>query len=127
MNQWNAGGRKRDFGEVYIQIPSYIHKTYPNFFPARDVSFELEIPTGQKLSAKICQDGGKALMTNPNKALSDWLLRNVFKLKEGELLTYQKLESFNVDSILISKTGDRKFKIGFASIDSYNDFINKSL
>jgi hypothetical protein len=125
LNQWNASGRKRDFGEVYIQIPSYIHKNHPNFFPARDVSFELEIPTGQKLSAKICQDGGKALMTNPNKALSDWLLRNVFKLKEGELLTYQKLELFNIDSVLITKIDDEKFKIDFASTNSYSDFTEE--
>src|SRR5690554_4728056 len=26
LNQWNAAGRKRDFGEVYIPIPSEIHK-----------------------------------------------------------------------------------------------------
>jgi len=122
LNQWNAGGRKRDFGEVYIQIPSFIHKQYPNFFPARDEYFELEIPTGEILTAKVCQDGSKALMTNPNKALSDWLLRKVFKLKEGELLTYERLALLNIDSVLVTKIDDKKFKIDFAGIDSYDNF-----
>ena len=64
-------------------------------------------------------------MTNPNKALSDWLLRKVFKLKEGELLTYERLELLNIDSILVTKIDDRKFKIDFAGIDSYDGFINE--
>ena len=32
----------------------------------------LEIPTGEVFRAKVCQDNSKALMTNPNKAMSDW-------------------------------------------------------
>ena len=32
LNQWNANGRKRDFGEVYIPIPAELHRKYPNFF-----------------------------------------------------------------------------------------------
>jgi len=124
LNQWNASGRKRDYGEVYIQIPSFIHKQYPGFFPARDVCFSLEVPTGEVLNAKVCQQGSKALMTNPNKALSDWLLRKVLKLREGELLTYKRLELLNIDSVLITKLDQNRFKIDFAGIDSYNDFKN---
>ena len=82
LNQWNAGGRKRDFGEIYIPIPIYIHKIYPNFFPPRDEHFKLEIPTGETFIAKVCQDNSKALMTDPNSAMSDWLLRTVLQLKE---------------------------------------------
>ena len=125
LNQWNAGGRKRDYGEVYIYIPSYINKKYPNFFPNRNISFELVIPTGQILIAKVYQDGSKALMANPNKALSNWLLRSVFKLEEGELLTYSKLEDLNIDSVLITKLNDHKFSIDFASLGSFDNFIDK--
>jgi hypothetical protein len=32
LNQWNAKGRKRNFGEIYIPIPSEINKKYPFFF-----------------------------------------------------------------------------------------------
>jgi hypothetical protein len=123
INQWNAGGRKRDFGEVYIPIPKEIHNKFPNFFPERDVEFKLEIPTGQIFKASVCQDNSKALMTNPNNALSDWLLRKVFDLKEGELATIEKMNELGFDSVMIEKIGNNIYKIDKAKSDSYSDFI----
>lgn len=123
LNQWNAAGRKRDFGEVYIPIPIEIHKQFPNFFPSRDEEFELKIPTGEIFSAKVCQDNSKALMTNPNKALSDWLLRRVFQVKEGELLTIEKMNELGFDSVIIIKDKDGNYKIDKAKLDSYEHFI----
>ena len=123
LNQWNAGGRKRDFGEVYIPIPKEIHNKFPNFFPERDIEFQLEIPTGQILKASVCQDNSKALMTNPNNALSDWLLRKVFDLKEGELATIEKMDELGFDSVIIEKIGKNIYKIDKAKSESYSDFI----
>ncbi len=125
LNQWNAGGRKRDFGEVYIPIPSDIHKLIPSFFPSRDCLFQLEVPTGEVFFAKLCQEGGKALMTNPNKALSDWLLRKVFKLKEGELLNIDRMDAMGFDSVSISKIQENYYKIDKARSGSYEDFLKK--
>jgi len=125
LNQWNASGRERDFGEVYIPIPAQIHRRFPDFFPKRDEHFSLQIPTGETFSAKVCQDNSKALMTNPNKVLSDWLLRKVFKLKEGELLTIDRLNKLGFDSVTITKT-DEKYKIDKAKSDSYENFIHKN-
>ena len=122
LNQWNAKGRVRDADEVYIPIPAWIHKVYPNFFPNRDIPFELKLPDTKILSAKICQDGGKALMTNPNKDLGKWLLRQVLKLKEGELLTYEMLEKKGIDSIEISKNIDNTYNINFKKLGSFEDF-----
>jgi hypothetical protein len=123
LNQWNAGGRKRDIGEIYIPVPTEIHKQYPNFFPKRDEKFNLEIPTGEVFNAKLCQDNSKALMTDPNKALSDWLLRKVINLKEGEPATIEKLNELGFDSVLITKVDNTHFKIDKAKIDSYENFI----
>jgi hypothetical protein len=123
LNQWNAGGRKRDFGEIYIPVPRIIHKLFPNFFPPRDKTFKLIVPTGEELMAKLCQENSKALMTNPNKALSDWLLRKVLKLQEGELLTYDRLKLLGIDSVRITKIADDKYRIDFAKIDSFEEFI----
>jgi len=123
LNQWNAGGRKRDYGEVYIPIPSEIHKQFPNFFPSRDVPFSLQIPTGEIFSAKICQDNSKALMTNPNRALSNWLLRDLFQLKEGELLTIEKIHKLEFDSVIIYKKDAENYTIDKAHFDSYSQFI----
>ena len=59
-----------------------------------------QIPTGEIFSAKLCQENSKALMTNPNKALSDWLLRKVLQLKEvdwSEKRLYCKLKLWQLD------------------------------
>lgn len=124
LNQWNAGGRKRNLGEVYIPIPSEIHHQFPDFFPSRDVHFDLTIPTGETFKAKVCQDNSKALMTDPNKALSDWLLRRVFNLKEGELATIEKMNQLGFDSVIIQKDGNDNYKIDKVKSDSYDKFIN---
>ena len=123
LNQWNAGGRTRNINEIYIPIPSEIHRLYPNFFPKRDVSFILETPTKSKFQAKVCQDNSKALMTNPNKDLADWLLRTALQLKEGELATIEKLDKLGFDSVIIIKENNNKFKIDIMKTNSYNNFI----
>ena len=122
LNQWNAEGRKRNFGEIYIPIPAELHKKYSSFFPERDQDFNLQIPTGEIFSAKLCQENSKALMTNPNKALSDWLLRKVLQLKEGELATIEKLDKLGFDSVIILKTDNDHFKIDIMKTDTYNEF-----
>lgn len=124
LNQWNAGGRKRDIGEIYIPIPIDIHKEFPNFFPKRDEMFNLEIPTGEVFEAKVCQDNSKALMTNPNKALSNWLLRKVLQLKEGELATIEKLDELGFDSVIITKNKKSEFQIDIMKTESYNKFLS---
>lgn len=122
LNQWNANGRKRNFGEIYIPIPAELHKKYPHFFPKRDKDFNLQIPTGEIFSAKVCQENSKALMTNPNKALSDWLLRKVLELKEGELATIEKLDKLGFDSVIIIKENDNNFKIDIMKTDTFIEF-----
>ena len=122
LNQWNANGRKRDFGEIYIPIPAELHKKYPNFFPKRDQDFNLQIPSGEIFSAKLCQENSKALMTNPNKSLSDWLLRKVLQLKEGELATMEKLDKLGFDSVIITKNEIGDFKIDIMKTNTYSEF-----
>ena len=122
LNQWNAGGRKRDVGEIYLPIPADIHNEYPNFFPERDEHFNLKVPSGKVFEAKVCQDNSKALMTNPNKALSDWLLRKVLQLKEGELATIEKLDKLGFDSVIVLKDKVGDFKIDIMKTNSYKVF-----
>lgn len=133
INQWNAGGRARDEDEVYIPVPISVRTNYPNFFPGRDVNFVLVLPNGNELSAKICQDGGKALMSNPNSALGHWLLRTVLQKRPGELVTMNDLVRFGIDSVLVEKThtqndiGQEIYKISFtvADYESYQEFISE--
>ena len=123
LNQWNASGRKRNIDEIYIPIPLWIHKVFPSFFPDRDTAFELLLPDGRTLSSKVCQQGGKALMSNPNLALGKWLLRDVMDLEEGALLTYDKLEVLGLDSVIIYKNSDHSYSIDFLEIGSYDVFL----
>lgn len=127
LNQWNAGGRKRDVNEVYIPIPVIIHKLFPSFFPDRDQPFTLMLPNGKELHSKICQAGNKALMSYSNKELGQWILRDVLRLKEGELLTYDKLQTIGIDTVRIDKLDDLKYEINFSEISSYEKFLKEKI
>jgi len=125
LNQWNASGRPRNPNEIYVPIPSWIHKVFPTFFPPRDQSFQLQLPDKSLLSAKVCQENSKALMSNPNSDLGEWLLRKVIQIKEGELLTYDKLKMLGIDSVIVYKHSKKHFSIDFCSIGSYDEFQNE--
>ncbi|MEK6886515.1 MAG: NgoFVII family restriction endonuclease [Nanoarchaeota archaeon] len=126
LNQWNAGGRPRDYDEVYIQIPKWIHERFPGFFPPKDKPFNLLLPDGSSLSSKVCQENSKALMSNPNNALGKWLLRDILGLKKGELLTYEKLQEIGLDSVMIEKIDNRRFAIVFKKAGTYEEFLSKN-
>ena len=95
-------------------------------FLSRDVSFYLTTPDGQILDAKVCQENSKALMTNPNSALADWLLRQLLNLKEGELATNERLQLMDCDSVIITKISEGQYKIDKAKFGSYENFINNT-
>lgn len=126
LNQWNAEGRKRSFDEVYVGIPAWIHSRYPGFFPPREEPFDLVLPNRSTMSAKVCQEGSKALMSNPNSDLGEWLLRKVLDLEAGELLTYSKLQKIGIDSVAIYKNNDGTFDIEFKKLGTYEDFVIRS-
>ena len=125
LNQWNANGRKRDNNEVYIPVPKYIHDKYPDFFPSSNTTFSLITPDGQTLQAKICQQNGKALMTNPNSALANWLLRQLLALEPKQLATMEHLKLIDCDSVTITKINDAEFKIDKAKFGEYKRFSEK--
>lgn len=119
LNQWNASGRVRDPNEIYIPYPAEDRRRTEGFFPPRDTQFNLHLPDGSVITAKVCQEDGKAIMSNPNKVLGEWLLRDVFELPEGTVLTYEMLERFGVDSVVFTKLGDLEYKIEFTDIGTY--------
>ncbi|BCD59437.1 MULTISPECIES: hypothetical protein [unclassified Nitratiruptor] len=123
LNQWNAGGRERHSDEVYIPVPAWIHKVFPDFFPKSNKTvFSLHLPNGKVLKASMCQQGRKGLMSNPNKALGRWLLRDVLRLPEGTLVTRKVLDASGIDSVRVEKIGEYEYKIDFASTGSYEKF-----
>ncbi len=123
INQWNAGGRDRDENELYIPIPSWIHKIFKGFFPDNnDDKFNLILPDGTVLNAKMCQSGQKGLMSNPNKALGKWILRDVLKVPLKTLIDRKYLDSLGIDSVIVFKLSNTEYKIDFASIGKFEEF-----
>lgn len=132
LNQWNAAGRVRDVNEIYIPYQAIDRNRDLSFFPPRDTSFVLHLPDGTEISAKVCQEAdknnpliGKSIMSNPNKVLGKWLLRDVFELEEGTVVTYEMLELFGVDSVIFTKNGELDYSIDFAEIGTYEQFYGE--
>lgn len=137
LNQWNAGGRARNSDELYLPIPIWVHKVFEGFFPYdleayqesrknktkyKAPNFTLQLPNGSEISSKICQENGKALMSNPNKLLGHWMLREVLQIPEGQLVTYDMLEKIGIDSVIVTKFAKDYFRIDFSKIASYTNF-----
>lgn len=139
LNQWNGARKnystdengKRVIDSVTPRNPNELYIPYPaedrrrgEFFPPRDVSFELMLPNGRWISAKVCQEDGKAIMSNPNSLLGEWLLRTVFELKEGTQVTYEMLREFNVDSVVFTRMEDGRYTVDFGKLGTYERFYN---
>jgi len=134
INQWNAGGRVRTFGEAYIPVPAWIHGAFPGFFPDRNHSFRLRLQDGTVVSAKICQQGSKALMSDPNDVLCRWLYTAIEpnlsydqikrRLPESRPYTYKDLVTVGKDCVKVSKVSgkDYQFELTFCKLGDYAKF-----
>lgn len=135
LNQWNGARlvrrtgeyKRRDPNELYIPYPAEDRARTVGFFPDRDTVFNLRLPDGSVIPAKVCQADGKAIMSNPNKLLGEWLLRKVFELPEGTQVTYQMLQKFGVDSVVFTKHGDLDYSVDFAEIGTYEEFYGEAV
>jgi len=124
LNQWNAGGRKRHPDEIYIPYQKEDRARSIGFFPPREQPFNLRLPDGKMISAKVCQADGKAIMSNPNKVLGEWLLRKVFEVAPGTLITYEMLEKFGIDSVIFTKHSALEYTIAFSELGTYEQFYD---
>lgn len=132
LNQWNGARlvrrtgeyKRRDPNELYIPYPAEDRARTVGFFPDRDTVFNLRLPDGSVIPAKVCQADGKAIMSNPNKLLGEWLLRKVFELPEGTQVTYQMLQRFGIDSVIFTKHGELDYSVDFAELGTYEEFYD---
>lgn len=130
LNMWNAGGRKRDENEVYIPIPSFIHKKNPGFFKYKDGesrntdSFKVILPNKRELSMKVTQGGGKALQLDPNKELGKWILRDVLQIPVKQLATKEMLDEIGIDSVQLSKVKDSLYYLDFLKTGSFEEYYD---
>jgi len=117
LNQWNAKGRPRNYNEIYIPYNKPYRDVSIGFFPSRETPFDLKLPNGKHISAKICQADGKAIMSNPNKDLGEWLLKDVLKLKSGQLITLDMLEDKGINAVTFTKHNKESYSIDFSHVD----------
>lgn len=127
LNMRFAGGRARNEYEIGIPIPAEFRRRFPDFFLGRDVPFRLVLPDGAELTAKQCQADGKALMSNPNSALGEWLINKVLQIPPSVPITYEMLVKYGIDSVELQKirvedTGEIYYKIDFALAGSYETY-----
>ena len=140
INQWNAAGRIRKFGEAYIPIPSEVHRLCPKFFPDRDQKFDIILPNSSTpVQSKVCQEGRKALMSDPNSTLGHWIMKVLRpSLSDSDFecptsskdkpFTYKDLVSISKDAVIVKKSKDKSkplYSLEFAPLDSYEDFISE--
>jgi hypothetical protein len=64
-------------------------------------------------------------MSDPNRELGHWILRDVLQLGEGEILTIDRLYQLGIDSVRIDKIEDGLYEMNFAAVDSFENFINE--
>lgn len=127
LNQWNARGRKRNPNEVYIPIPAWIHNKKKNFFKYntedhKTQSFKVVLPNDKTLNMKVAQEGGKALMSDPNKDLGEWILREVLDIQPNVLVTKEDLDTIGIDGVKLSKIDNENYSLDFTKTGSYADF-----
>ncbi|MCL2184378.1 MAG: hypothetical protein FWB86_00795 [Treponema sp.] len=127
LNQWNAKGRRRELDEVYIPWNTILKNSYDTFFPPRKTPFEVKLPNDEILLMSICQAGGKAIMSNPNKALGKWLLRDVLGIKQRTLVTYEMLLEIGIDAVAFQKLGEGKYMLDFRKVGEYEKFLEKEV
>ena len=136
LNQWNAAGRPRKFGEAYIPVPIDIHKNCKDFFPLGE-KFKLYLPnTKEPADASLCQSEYKALMSKPNDELCKWIFKVIDpkfslsmynKAPSRTPFTYSDLELSGFDAVRVSKVNNSHksgFEIQFEPIGAYEDFLD---
>jgi 5-methylcytosine-specific restriction endonuclease McrA len=123
LNNGRAAGRQRNPKETYIPIPAWIHRAFPGFFPQRSISFHLVTADPKKrMKAKVCQDGGKALMSDPNHELLDEVFLRLDV--KGRPVTIEDLYLAGFDSVKLTRVSPAPlaYRMELAPVDSFEKF-----
>lgn len=125
--------------EVYIPIPNSkkFHMENPDFFiknggllnhqklisTKENRTFMLEfLPSEEKMEMFINQDNGKALQSLSSQFIfGKWVLKNIFQLRDRELLTSDTLDDLGINAITFTKYDDnRPISMKFTHVDLEN-------
>lgn len=74
------------------------------------------------MKCKVAQSGGKTLMSDPNKDLGKWILRDVLGLPERRLVTMELLKEIGIESVKITKKDNQNYLLDFVEVGTYTKF-----
>jgi hypothetical protein len=109
-----------------------VRRARGEFFPPKDHPFNLQLPNGIIVKAKICQQGGKALMSNPNDALCRWLFSTIdgnwgkatSRFAEKRPYSYADLVAVSMDSVRVLRDDvNDDYFLEAAPLGAYARFI----
>lgn len=136
INFWNAGGRRRKYGEAYVPVPKVVYDIAPHFFPRVGKSFLVQLPDRTSpVKASLCQANGKALMSEKNNELCQWLYRildpelsdEAFNLPPNRPpFEYKDLTEIGSDCVVVSKSlssGSTAYNLDLGRIGDFEKFL----
>ena len=65
-------------------------------------------------------------MSNPNKDLGEWILRDILKIPLGKLIKKEDLDKIGIDSVKLSKTKNGEYLLDFCKLGTYEDFFTEN-
>lgn len=86
-------------------------------------TFTLEfLSSGERMEMFINQDNGKAIQSLSSQFIfGEWVLKNIFQLKDRELLTQDKMEDLGINAMTFTKYNDnRPISMKFSYVDLEN-------
>lgn len=67
----------------------------------------------------MCQQGRKGLMSNPNRALGRWLLREVLGIPPLRIVTREMLDVRGFDSVVVVKESEGLYRLELSRAAHY--------
>jgi len=66
---------------------------------------------------------GKGLMSNPNTDLGEWLLEDILRMPEKELVTKEILLKAGIDSVEVRKIDNETYELDFKKAGTFEEFV----
>jgi hypothetical protein len=109
LNWGQREGRNPD--QAYIPIPSKIARS--NFFPERNVHFQVITDDGEAFICTVAQDNDKALETPSDNSILGKYFRKRLDLPSGTFITKKHLIDFGSNLVRIYKDSDDCYRLSF--------------
>ncbi|GAE28242.1 hypothetical protein JCM9140_4455 [Halalkalibacter wakoensis JCM 9140] len=112
LNWGQRSGRNQN--QAYINVPTHIRNTYPDFFPNQKEKFVLVTDDGYHFICVMSQDNAKAITTSRDTSELGKYFRKRLGVELGNLITINDLDSYGRDYVRIYKLNDETYFLEFS-------------